>query len=109
MKRRVINFVTLLSLLLCIAAAAELAWSWWAVYRVTGVVAVAGGVVHVHDAGSGSGLLPVVIGVTALLPAWHGIAWFRSHLAQRRRRRGFEIQSGADPTRSVPRRPGNTC
>jgi hypothetical protein len=109
MKRRLINFVTFLSLLLCVAAAAMLAWSWWAVYQVTGVVAGAGGVVHVHDAGSGSSLLPVAIGVTALLPAWHGIAWLRSHLALRRRRRGFEIQSGADDSQSAPRRPRNAC
>ena len=68
MKRRVLNFVTLVSLVLCVTAAGLWAYSWWAVYRFTRLQMAQGSVVHVHDSGSGSLILPLLAAATVILP-----------------------------------------
>jgi hypothetical protein len=80
--RRLLNVLTVLSLLLCALAVAGWLYSWWQLWELMASFGGRGVTVHVHDSG-----VPVwvVVAATAPLPLFRGLQLVRARRAKRRR------------------------
>jgi hypothetical protein len=87
-KRRLFNLLTLLSLGLCVLFVAAWLQAWWQMRQILNRFSGPGVIVHVHDSYSGGLPVPLLIGVTAVLPCcW--LLLFRRSLRARRSRAGL--------------------